>query len=89
MGGGGQEGTAKFTKELAKQAKASGNVGTAKAAEFLDKHKTLAVGGSIAVGSMMFKPFGLGEKAVKATTGAIDKNAMRYEKSQNQTVGEE
>ena len=89
MGGGGQEGTAKFTEELAKQAKKSGNKGTAKAAEFLDKHKTLAVGGSIAVGSMMFKPFGLGEKAVKATTGAIDKNAMRYEKSQNQTVGEE
>ena len=89
MGGGGQEGTAKFTEELAKQAQKSGNTGTAKAAEFLGKHKTLAVGGSIAVGSMMFKPFGLGEKAVKTATGAVDKNAMRYEKSQNKTVEEE
>ena len=89
MGGGGQEGTAKFTEELAKQAKKSGNKGTAKAAEFLGKHKTLAVGGSIAVGSMMFKPFGLGEKAVQSATGAVDKNSMRYEKSQNKTVEEE
>lgn len=85
-GGGGQEGTAKFTEELAKQAEKSGNTGTAKVAKFLGDNKTLAVGGSIAVGSAMLKPFVYGEKAVKTVAGTVDKNSMRYEKSQNKTV---
>jgi hypothetical protein len=89
LGGGGKKGTNRFINEMKQQAKISGNEGTAKVADFLGRHKTLAVGGSIAAGAMMFKPLEWGDKAVKTTVGSIDKNAMRYEKSQNKQVGEE
>ena len=89
FGGGGQEGTAEFTKKLMEQGGKSGNKLTQSAANFLDKHKTLAVGGSIAVGSALMKPWEYGSKAVQNVTGAVDKNAMRYEKSQNKQVEEE
>lgn len=88
-GGGGQEGTAEFTKKLAAQGRLSGNESTKKIAGFLDNHKTLAVGGSILAGSMLMKPYELGSKAVRGTVGAVDKNAMKYEKSQNKQVEEE
>ena len=89
LGGGGQQGTADFTSKLSAQGAKSGNKITQGAANFLDKHKTLAVGGSVAVGSLMMKPWELGSKTVNNITGAVDKNAMRYEKSQNKQVEEE
>ena len=89
LGGGGQQGTAEFTSKLSAQGAKSGNKLTQGAANFLDKHKTLAVGGSIAVGSLMMKPWEIGSKTVNNITGAVDKNAMRYEKSQNKQVEEE
>ena len=89
FGGGGQKGTEKFTNQLMKQGYKSGNKVTQRAAEILGDHKTLAVGGSIAVGSLMMKPWEFGSKAVNSTLGAVDKNAMRYEKSQNKQVEEE
>lgn len=85
-GGGGQEGTAKLTKALQQQGSKSGNELTQRAAQFLDNHKTLAVAGSIGVGSLMFKPWQWGQNAVKTVTSAVDKDANKLEKSQEQQV---
>ena len=86
LGGGGKKGTNRFINEMKQQASVSGNEGTAKVADFLGRHKTLAVGGSIAVGSTMLAPWGWGDKAVRTVTGAVDKNSMKFEKSQEKTV---
>lgn len=86
LGGGGQQGTAEFTEALRKQGAKSGNAVTQKAANFLDKHKTLAVAGSVGVGLAMMKPFEYSHGAVRTVTKAIDKNATKYEDSQNKTV---
>lgn len=86
LGGGGKEGTAKFTEALKQRGATSGNKLTQGAADFLGKHKTLAVAGSIGVGLAAMKPFELGHSAVKTATKAIDKNATRYEDSTNKTV---
>jgi hypothetical protein len=86
LGGGGQQGTAEFTEALRKQGAKSGNAVTQKAADFLGKHKTLAVAGSVGVGLAMMKPFEYSHGAVRTVTKAIDKNATKYEDSQNKTV---
>lgn len=86
LGGGGQQGTAEFTEALRKQGAKSGNTVTQKAADFLGKHKTLAVAGSVGVGLAMMKPFEYSHGAVRTVTKAIDKNATKYEDSQNKTV---
>lgn len=86
LGGGGQQGTAEFTEALRKQGAKSGNTVTQKAADFLGKHKTLAVAGSVGVGLAMMKPFEYGHGAVRTVTKAVDKNATKYEDSQNKTV---
>ena len=86
FGGGGQQGTADFTEALRKQGAKSGNKFTQKAADFLGNHKTLAVAGSVGVGLAMMKPFEYGNSAVRTVTKAVDKNATKYEDSQNKTV---
>lgn len=86
LGGGGQQGTAEFTEALRKQGAKSGNAVTQKAADFLGKHKTLAVAGSVGVGLAMMKPFEYGHGAVRTVTKAVDKNATKYEDSQNKIV---
>jgi len=55
-------------------------------AEFLRKHKRAAAVGGIAIGSLSFKPFEWGDKAVRGATKAVDKNAFAYEKSKEQEV---
>lgn len=55
-------------------------------AEFLKKHKRTAGVAGIAVGSLAFKPFEWGDKAVRGATKAVDKNAFAYEKSKEQEV---
>ena len=60
--------------------------GTRNTAEFLRKHKRTAALGGIAVGSIAFKPFEWGDKAVRGATRAVDKNAFAYEKSKEQQV---
>lgn len=73
-----------FLNRMAKDT--TNSASTRKAAEFLSKHKRTAAVGSIAVGSIAFKPFGWGEKAVRGATKAVDKNAFAYEKSKEQQV---
>jgi hypothetical protein len=60
--------------------------GTTKTAEFLKKHKRTAAVGGIAIGSLAFKPFEWGDKAVRGATKAVDKDAFAYEKSKEQQV---
>jgi len=55
-------------------------------ASWLEKHKRTALVGSIGVGSIAFKPFEWGDKAVRGATRAVDKNAFAYEKSKEQQV---
>ena len=55
-------------------------------ASWLEKHKRTALVGSIGVGSIAFKPFEWGDKAVRGATSAVDKNAFAYEKSKEQQV---
>ena len=59
---------------------------TRKVAEFLRNHKRTAALGGIAVGSIAFKPFEWGDKAVRGATKVVDKDAFAYEKSKEQQV---
>ncbi len=59
---------------------------TRKTADFLSKHHRTALVGGAAIGSLAWKPFEAGDKAVRGATKAIDKNAFAYEKSKEQKV---
>ena len=82
-GANGQQ-TNKFLNSVA--CDAGNSEATRKTAEWLGKHKRTALVGSIAVGSIAFKPFEWGDKAVRAGARAVDKNAFAYEKSKEQQV---
>ena len=59
---------------------------TRDAASWLEKHKRTALVGSIGVGSLAWKPFEWGDKAVRGATKVVDKDAFAYEKSKEQQV---
>lgn len=85
MGGGGKKGVEQFGKDLATNASKDSYAGNI--ANFMSKHKKTALAGSVAVGSaVVFKPWEVGEKAVKKGASVVDKNAFAYEKSQNQQI---
>ena len=58
-------------------------------AKFLRRHKKTALVGATGLGLVAWKPWTMGENAVKGTLGAIDKNAYAYEKSKEQEVPQE
>lgn len=82
--GAGRQETAGFLNKLAK----NGNVSqtTRDTANWLSNHKRTALVGAIGVGSIAFKPFTWGEKAVRGAAKSVDKNAFAYEKSKEQQV---
>ena len=86
FGTGGSEGTQKFLKNMASDS--SNSAATKKVARFFQKGpaSTVATIGAVGVGSLAFKPFDWGDKAVKTAAGAVDKNAFAYEKSKEQQV---
>ena len=50
------------------------------------KNALLGTAAGIGIGSLAFKPFDLGDKAVRKPLEKVDKKAYGYEKSQNQVV---
>lgn len=73
--------------QLLSQAKTSGNPITQKMGELVNpKSALLGTAAGIGVGSLAFKPFDLGDKAVRKPLEKVDKKAYGYEKSQNQVV---
>jgi len=83
----GKKQTANFLTQMANNTNNSD--ATRKAAEWLGRHKKTALIGATAVGSLAFKPFGWGDKAVRGATRAVDKNAFAYEKSKEQQIPNE
>lgn len=89
QGGGGMKGVNNFVSALGEQGKKSGNAGTQKVVDFLGKHKKLALGGSIAAAAAIGKATGIGNKIVNKVTGAVDRNALRYNRSLSRPVQED
>ncbi len=82
----GEKSANQIVKNLKKQGQASGNEGTQKLADFLEKHKTAAVAGSLGVGTLLFKPFNWGDKLVRGGTKLVDKNSFAYENRNQEEV---
>lgn len=82
----GERSANQIVNNLKKQGQASGNEGTQKLADFLGNHKTLAVAGSLGVGSLLFKPFTWGDKIVRGGTKLVDKNSFAYENRNQEEV---
>lgn len=85
-GQGGSKSAKELTENIRKQGQISGNKGTEKVANFLGNHKTIAVAGSLGVGSLVFKPFTWGDKVVRGGAKAVDKNAFAYENRNQEEV---
>ena len=85
-GQGGSKSAKELTENIRKQGEISGNKGTQKVADFLGNHKTIAVAGSLGVGSLVFKPFTWGDKVVRGGAKAVDKNAFAYENRNQEEV---
>ena len=65
----------------------SGNPITMKVSKLVNpKNALLGTVAGIGIGSLAFKPFDLGDKAVRKPLEKVDKKAYGYEKSQNQVV---
>jgi hypothetical protein len=65
----------------------SGNPITMKVSKIVNpKNALLGTVAGIGIGSLAFKPFDLGDKAVRKPLEKVDKKAYGYEKSQNQVV---
>lgn len=82
----GERSANQIVNNLRKQGQASGNEDTQKLADFLGNHKTLAVAGSLGVGSLLFKPFTWGDKLVRGGTKLVDKNSFAYENRNQEEV---
>lgn len=81
----------KNRQELSNQFKAAGikskNPITMKVSKIVNpKNALLGSAAGIAIGSLAFKPFDIGDKAVRKPLEKVDKKAFGYEKSQNQVV---
>lgn len=73
--------------QLLSQAKTSGNPITQKMGDLVNpKNALLGTFAGIGIGALAFKPFDLGDKAVRKPLEKVDKKAYGYEKSQNQVV---
>ncbi len=73
--------------QLANQAKESGSTWTQTASKLVNpKHLVPGVVAGVGLGSLAFKPFDMGDKAVRKPLETVDKKAYGHEKSQNQVV---
>lgn len=83
----GSTGREQLGGQLLDQAKNSGNSITRKMGKLVNpKNALLGTTAGIGVGLLAFKPFDLGDKAVRKPLEKVDKKAYGYEKSQNQVV---
>ena len=83
---GGRKNANNIVNNIRKAGEASGNKGTQQVADFLGKHKTLAIGGSLGVGALVFKPFTWGDKLVRGGTKVVDKNSFAYENRNQENI---
>lgn len=83
---GGRRNANDLVNNIRKAGQTSGNKGTQQVADFLDKHKTLAIGGSLGVGALVFKPFTWGDKLVRGGTKVVDKNSFAYENRNQENI---
>lgn len=83
----GKKGRQELSNQLLSTGIKSGNPITKKVAKYVNPKK--AIPGTIVgvgIGSVAFKPFEIGDKAVRKPLEAVDKKAYGYEKQQNQAV---
>ena len=85
-GTGGQKGTQEFLENLSKNKAYGKETQNAAAALTKGTKRTLATVGAVGVGTIAFKPFEWGDKAIREPLKAVDKNAFAYEDSKNQEV---
>lgn len=77
----------KLGNQFLSQAKISGNPITQKMAKIVNPKKAiLGTGAGVLIGSAAFKPFDIGDKAVRKSVETVDKKAYGYEKQQNQKI---
>ena len=83
----GKKGRQELSNQLLSAGINSGNPITKKVARYVNPKR--AIPGTIVgvgIGSLAFKPFEVGDKAVRKPLEAVDKKAYGYEKQQNQAV---
>lgn len=83
----GKKGRQELSNQLLSVGMNSGNPITKKVAKYVNPKKAIpgAIVG-VGIGSAAFKPFDIGDKAVRKPLEAVDKKAYGYEKQQNQAV---
>lgn len=87
--GSGSRKTADFLHQVTANTNGAYGQDAVNMAKFLRRHKKTALVGATGLGMVAWKPWTMGENAVKGTLGAIDKNAYAYEKSKEQEVPQE
>ena len=87
--GSGSRKTADFLHQVTANTNGAYGQDAVNMAKFLRRHKKTALVGATGLGLVAWKPWTMGENAVKGTLGAIDKNAYAYEKSKEQEVPQE
>ena len=83
----GKKGRQELSNQLLSTGINSGNPITKKVAKYVNPKR--AIPGTIVgigIGSVAFKPFEIGDKAVRKPLEAVDKKAYGYEKQQNQAI---
>lgn len=89
MGGGGYKGVKKVGQQLQVAGKMSGNKLTTSLGNAIINNPNAAVAASIPVGSTLIgAAYTVGDKAVRGTLETFDKNAFKYEKSQEQVIND-
>lgn len=83
----GKKGRQELSNQLLSTGINSGNPITKKVAKYVNPKKAIpgAIVG-VGIGSAAFKPFDIGDKAVRKPLETVDKKAYGYEKQQNQAV---
>ena len=83
----GKKGRQELSNQLLSVGMNSGNPITKKVAKYVNPKKAIpgAIVG-VGIGSAAFKPFDIGDKAVRKPLETVDKKAYGYEKQQNQAV---
>lgn len=86
-GGGGTKGVKNIGKEISDIGEKSGNAWTKSLGKGIQKNTKTALAASVPVGlGIMGATWGTGEKVVNKTARAADKNAFKYQDSQNQQI---
>lgn len=86
-GGGGKDGIKNVADDFKELGKKNNSPWSTNVGNFMDKHKKTALAASVPVGlGIMAGTWDAGQKAVEKTARKVDKNAFRYQDSQNQQI---